>query len=620
MPYMNGKRKRSGGSMETRAIKCRTMQLLHELQTNELGASAKIIDAPPRRGDISTGIMRELPLDKLPEDILHRVYSLMPLKDAVRAACVSHGFLRCWRRYPILILNNKTIGLIMRKLSLDDMESYAVSKIDHIIKSHSGIGVKVLKLQLFACPNISAAVLDKWFVTVIKPGIEELSLEMSSLKKRTVYNFPCSVLSNKAGGGTIRSLFLSSCAFHPTVTLGCNRSLTSLHLCKVDICGEELGQFLSNSFSLERLVISDCSDIIKFKVPCLMQQLKYLEVTKCQMLQVIEIDAPKLSTFIYGDVGVKISLGDPLQVKDIRLMGYNEADIVCYARTKLPSILPNIESLIVSSPNEMISTPMVPIKFLHLKLLEIYLAELLAFPPNYDFFSLVSFLDGSPALETFILHVKQRCERRDSILDGEHTNLRQILHPRHANLQNVTITGFNSTKSMIELTSHILENAPSLKCITLDTANFYDKNLLTMGECLPMRKGGILEARKAFDAAKRYIAGKVPSHVEYKFLEPCRKFYHVIAKRSITAACHSLLALCHKPDFYLLSLECITLDTAKFYGGYLLKIGKCLRMSKEALIEAHKAHEAVRRCIEEEAPSFVKLKVQEPCRECNSYY
>uniref|UniRef100_A0A0E0DIN7 Uncharacterized protein n=1 Tax=Oryza meridionalis TaxID=40149 RepID=A0A0E0DIN7_9ORYZ len=351
---MNGKRKRSGGTMETRAIKCRTMQLLHELQTNELGASAKIFDAPPRRDDISTGIMPELPLDKLPEDILHRVYSLMPLKDAARAACVSHGFLRCWRRYPILILNNKTIGLIKRKLSLDDMESYAVSKIDHIIKSHSGIGVNVLKLQLFACPNISAAVLDK-------------------------------------------------------------------------------------------------CDIIQFKVPCLMQQLKYLEVTKCQMLQVIEIDAPKLSTFIYGDVGVKISLGDPLQVKDIRLMGYNEADTVCYARTKLPSILPNIESLVVSSPNEMTSTPVVPGKFLHLKFLEIYLKELFASLPSYDFFSLVSFLDDSPALETFILHVEQRFERHDSILDGEPTDLRRILHDGHANLQNVTITGFNSSKSMIEL-------------------------------------------------------------------------------------------------------------------------------------------------------------------------
>ncbi|KAF2935975.1 hypothetical protein DAI22_04g270600 [Oryza sativa Japonica Group] len=203
-------------------------------------------------------------------------------------------------------------------------------------------------------------------------------------------------------------------------------------------------------------------------------------------------------------------------------MGYNEADTVCYARTKLPSILPNIESLVVSSPNEMTSTPVVPSKFLHLKFLEIYLKELFASLPSYDFFSLVSFLDASPALETFILHVEQQFERHDSILDGEPTDLRRILHDGHANLQNVTITGFNSTKSMIELTTHILENAPSLKCITLDTANFSGKNHLAMGECSPMMRGGILEARRAFEAARRHIAGKIPSFVEYKFLEPCR--------------------------------------------------------------------------------------------------
>lgn len=290
----------------------------------------------------------------------------MPLKDAARAACVSHGFLCCWRRYPILVLNSKTIGLAKRKLSLyaedvplyepalkvDDMESYAISKIDHIINNHSGIGVKVFKLQLFACPNIDAAVLDKWFVHVIKAGIKELSLEMSLCKKRTEYNFPCSILSSKAGGGTIQSLFLSSCSFHPTVALGCNISLTSLHLYEVHISGEEIGQFLSNSFALERLVISDCNDIIQFKVPCLMQQLKYLQVTKCEMLEVISIDAPKLSSFIYGDVGIQISLGDPLQVKDIRLMGYNQPNTVCFARTELPSIMPNVESLIVSSTDE----------------------------------------------------------------------------------------------------------------------------------------------------------------------------------------------------------------------------------------------------------------------------
>uniref|UniRef100_A0A0E0KVI9 Uncharacterized protein n=1 Tax=Oryza punctata TaxID=4537 RepID=A0A0E0KVI9_ORYPU len=64
---MDGKRKRPGGSMETRATNCRTMQLLRELETEELGASAKIIDAPRQRDDIYAEIMPELPLDKLPE-------------------------------------------------------------------------------------------------------------------------------------------------------------------------------------------------------------------------------------------------------------------------------------------------------------------------------------------------------------------------------------------------------------------------------------------------------------------------------------------------------------------------------------------------------------------------
>uniref|UniRef100_A0A0D9VQI6 At1g61320/AtMIF1 LRR domain-containing protein n=1 Tax=Leersia perrieri TaxID=77586 RepID=A0A0D9VQI6_9ORYZ len=171
---------------------------------------------------------------------------------------------------------------------------------------------------------------------------------------------------------------------------------------------------------------------------------------------------------------------------------------------------------------EMTNTPMVPSKFLHLKFLEIYLQELVALLPSYDIFSLVSFLDASP-LQTFNLHVEQQRERLDSILDGEHTELRRITHHGHTNLQSVTITGFNSAESMIELTTHILENAPSLKHFTLDTASFSDKNCLAMGECSPIVRGGILEARRAFEAARRHAAGKVPLGVEYKFLEPCRK-------------------------------------------------------------------------------------------------
>lgn len=53
---------------------------------------------------------------------------------------------------------------------------------------------------------------------------------------------------------------------------------------------------------------------------------------------------------------------------------------------------------------QVVNTPMVLGKFIHLKYLDIVLVR----PDrslDYDFCSLVSFIDGSPALDTFILHV-----------------------------------------------------------------------------------------------------------------------------------------------------------------------------------------------------------------------
>jgi hypothetical protein len=49
-------------------------------------------------------------------------------------------------------------------------------------------------------------------------------------------------------------------------------------------------------------------------------------------------------------------------------------------------------------------------KFLHLKHLVIYFDG--DSSPGYDYFSLVSFLDASPALETFILGVSHSSSRQ----------------------------------------------------------------------------------------------------------------------------------------------------------------------------------------------------------------
>uniref|UniRef100_A0A453CQN1 Uncharacterized protein n=1 Tax=Aegilops tauschii subsp. strangulata TaxID=200361 RepID=A0A453CQN1_AEGTS len=149
-----------------------------------------------RESDILQGAPKRrqgIELDKLPEDMLHHIHSLMPVKDAGRAACVSKRFLHSWRCYSNLKLNKRTLGLIGDKF--EGNEIYHINKVDQILNSYSknGMKVKSLKLDLFHCSSASAFHLDRWLRIALKSGIKELSFSLSRSMKEE-YCFPCSVL------------------------------------------------------------------------------------------------------------------------------------------------------------------------------------------------------------------------------------------------------------------------------------------------------------------------------------------------------------------------------------------------------------------------------------------
>ena len=66
----------------------------------------------------------------------------MPMREAARAACVSHAFLRSWRGRPNLILDEDMIGSKPSACCVNFCR-----EIDTIVRSHSGIGVKIFKLD-----------------------------------------------------------------------------------------------------------------------------------------------------------------------------------------------------------------------------------------------------------------------------------------------------------------------------------------------------------------------------------------------------------------------------------------------------------------------------------------
>ncbi|CAL4996317.1 unnamed protein product [Urochloa decumbens] len=377
------------------------------------------------------------------------------------------------------------------------------------MRNHSGIGVKILKLQ---SRYTSSRNLNRWLRVAVKPGIEELNLRLS----RKEYKFPCSLLSDGVRN-SIRYLELCLCTFSPTAEIGPLRSLTSLHLFDVRITGDELECLLSSSLALEKLELIHCDQIICVKIPHELQRFSCLRISTCRRLKLIESKAPNLSTLeVYGKP--KLLLGEALQMKNLSVY---HSIFLCYA-SELPSIMPNLYTLDLCCGYEVVTTPILPTKFLCLKHLTICLTPG-SFPWSHVYFYLVSFLDASPSLETLSLDVPTK-PMEDELVSGHSLDLRQMAEGQHRHLKNVKITGFSSVKSLVELTCYILKNAVSLECLTLDTHYGYTMRCSDAGReskhCIPV--GNSLRVkRKALVAIRKLIEEKVPAGVKLIVVEPC---------------------------------------------------------------------------------------------------
>ncbi|CAL5055673.1 unnamed protein product [Urochloa decumbens] len=210
-------------------------------------------------------------------------------------------------------------------------------------------------------------------------------------------------------------------------------------------------------------------------------------------------------------------------IKELRLiLTADENNFAFYARTNLPSLMPNLEALSIRSYTEMVNTPMVPSKFLPLKSLSIAVGGL-----TFDFLSLASFLDASPSLQTFILEIFRESKERVSVFE-DHSDMRMMPGHHHSKLKHVKIIKFSAAKSLAELTCHILESATSLKCLTLDTTHGMPRcSVNRTGKCSFMLKEAVVEAQKGVLAAQAFIKPKVPPTVEFNVLEPCTWWHDV---------------------------------------------------------------------------------------------
>ncbi|KAG8049748.1 hypothetical protein GUJ93_ZPchr0009g1418 [Zizania palustris] len=116
------------------------------------------------------------------------------------------------------------------------------------------------------------------------------------------------------------------------------------------------------------------------------------------------------------------------------------------------------------------------------------------------------------------------------------SDMRQMPERKHGSLKNVTILGFGSSNSMVELACHVLENATSLESMALDTIydNLYGKANIgrccttsaadgdEIGRrCVLLSRELILQAHSGLQAIESYVRRKVPDEVDLTVHGPC---------------------------------------------------------------------------------------------------
>ncbi|KAL6631018.1 hypothetical protein ACP70R_028358 [Stipagrostis hirtigluma subsp. patula] len=90
----------------------------------------------------------------------------MPLRDAARVACVSRIFLSSWRFRPNITFSTETLGLdknVDGEAKKNELAQDFTRKIDHILKNHSGVGLKALSIAFYYGYNADpSCYLNRW--------------------------------------------------------------------------------------------------------------------------------------------------------------------------------------------------------------------------------------------------------------------------------------------------------------------------------------------------------------------------------------------------------------------------------------------------------------------------
>ena len=235
-------------------------------------------------------------ISQLPEDVLIRILSLVPIKEVGRAKLVSKSWQNLFEFLPSFTFEFLLPRSPPHEDSIDDDMSSFINAIDSALKPHKRFTLDRLRLNLdldlIGLGSGSRSLIDMWIDAALERKVRQLDL-CFQCHNAGYYFLPSEVF----GARTITDLRLEECRFEICGDIDLP-ALRKLCLRRIRCEDQAIQKLISSCPLIQDLKTSFCGGMQRLHVSELVN-LQRLSVICCYALESIEIDAPTLQYLEY---------------------------------------------------------------------------------------------------------------------------------------------------------------------------------------------------------------------------------------------------------------------------------------------------------------------------------
>ncbi|XP_051177046.1 F-box/FBD/LRR-repeat protein At1g13570 isoform X2 [Lolium perenne] len=378
-------------------------------------------------------------LDNLPQDVLCTILSKLPAREAVRSSVLSSEWRYIWTACPRLSFNHNDD---VRRHGGKPNAQVFVDHVNEVLQKHRGKAIDHLEIKFTFQSNLTYH-LNNWI------------------------RFPFQ-LFDKESVSCLECLQISFVSFKPPPAQFIGfPNLRKLDLHLLNTTRQDLDTILCSCENLEWLSIVRCQlkDELEFSRP--LSQLRYFRVKHCNNITKIQFHAAKLSTFMYRGDCIPIALHHSIKLEKAEVIFHDLTFQHCTAA--LLDGLPGVRNLTLEFTFQRMETTWVlDSRRVFSQLRHVQIVMIMCEEDEDKILYIVSLLRVAPFLENLEVHLDSSytlwfAKGGPSRLDIPACGYKYL------NLKNMHLTGFRAANSHIQLLLHVVENAPVIDTLTVDT-------------------------------------------------------------------------------------------------------------------------------------------------------